>query len=206
MIGWEDILNEYLEGRLLRADVEALRWKIQLSPAARAEVERDLKLVDDLAATAASVVPGAQGLERLRGKLHAHASVVAPEQWHWTDAGPVSSTAAAETSDATDGELAALTNELQELGRSIAVPQGAPQRLIAMLRRAETPEFSDMQTEAVDEPMRLFPAESSLRIDALAASKDVEPVDEDFPGDAAKKPERTDDPESRGGPRGPAKD
>jgi len=45
---WDDTLNAYLEGRALRADAEDLLMRINLGPAERDQIERSLRLSDEL--------------------------------------------------------------------------------------------------------------------------------------------------------------
>lgn len=48
MPDWEDILNAYLEGRGLRADAEDLLMRLHLSAPDREQIERSLRLADEI--------------------------------------------------------------------------------------------------------------------------------------------------------------
>ena len=51
MADWEDILNAYLEGRGLRADAEDLLMRLHLSVQDREQIERSLRLSDEITAS-----------------------------------------------------------------------------------------------------------------------------------------------------------
>jgi hypothetical protein len=51
MPDWEDILNAYLEGRGLRADAEDLLMRLHLSAQDREQIERSLRLSDEITAS-----------------------------------------------------------------------------------------------------------------------------------------------------------
>ena len=59
---WEDILNAYLEGRGLRADAEDLLMRLHLRPQDREQIERSLRLSDEVSAALRPVQPPA-GME-----------------------------------------------------------------------------------------------------------------------------------------------
>ena len=69
---WEETLNAYLEGRGLRADAEDLLMRLHLSPTDRDQIERSLRLTDELTLTLRQAQPPAGAQERLVNKLAAH--------------------------------------------------------------------------------------------------------------------------------------
>ena len=69
---WEETLNAYLEGRGLRADAEDLLMRLHLSPTDRDQIERSLRLTDELTATLRQAQPPVGSQERLVNKLAAH--------------------------------------------------------------------------------------------------------------------------------------
>jgi hypothetical protein len=71
---WEETLNAYLEGRGLRADAEDLLMRLHLSPVDRDQIERSLRLTDELTLTLRQAQPPAGAQQRLVNKLAAHMS------------------------------------------------------------------------------------------------------------------------------------
>ena len=69
---WEETLNAYLEGRGLRADAEDLLMRLHLSPDDRDQIERSLRLTDELTLTLREAQPPAGAQERLINRLAAH--------------------------------------------------------------------------------------------------------------------------------------
>jgi len=69
---WEETLNAYLEGRGLRADAEDLLMRLHLSPDDRDQIERSLRLTDELTLTLREAQPPAGAQERLVDGLAAH--------------------------------------------------------------------------------------------------------------------------------------
>jgi hypothetical protein len=69
---WEETLNAYLEGRGLRADAEDLLMRLHLSPDDRDQIERSLRLTDELTLTLRQAQPPAGAQERLVDRLEAH--------------------------------------------------------------------------------------------------------------------------------------
>jgi hypothetical protein len=69
MSGWEDVLDAYVEGRASRADAEGLLMRINLSADQREEIERSLRVADQVTA-ALKGAPPVTGMEmRLREAL-----------------------------------------------------------------------------------------------------------------------------------------
>jgi hypothetical protein len=68
---WEETLNAYLEGRGLRADAEDLLMRLHLSPADRDQIERSLRLTDELTATLRQAQPSVGWHDRLLETLRA---------------------------------------------------------------------------------------------------------------------------------------
>ena len=93
---WEDILNAYLEGRGLRADAEDLLMRLHLRAQDREQIERSLRLSDEVTAALRPIQPPAGMETRLAAGLRAcgaPASVPADWELHGT------STATATTSE-----------------------------------------------------------------------------------------------------------
>jgi hypothetical protein len=66
---WEDVMDAYLEGRASRADAEGLLMRINLSAEQREEIERSLRVADEVSA-ALKGAPPVSGMEmRLREAL-----------------------------------------------------------------------------------------------------------------------------------------
>src|SRR5256885_8748585 len=66
---WEDVMDAYLEGRASRADAEGLLMRINLSAADREEIERSLRVADQVTA-ALKGTPAVTGMEmRVREAL-----------------------------------------------------------------------------------------------------------------------------------------
>jgi hypothetical protein len=185
VIGWEDILNEFLEGGLMRADVEALRWKIQLPMEARAVMDRDLRLVDDLGAAGATLVSMATAgaaVGRIADALGRENAIEAPAHWRWEAGVPT----AGQIEDVVAAEDAETVERLTELRKTIPIATGALERLLSRIRAMESPGEGNEQADVGGGSMRLYPAGEDLKLDALAASRDVLEPDT-LPGDAAPK-------------------
>jgi hypothetical protein len=71
MPDWEDILNAYLEGRGLRADAEDLLMRLHLSAQDREQIERSLRLADEIHAALRPIQPPADLQARLTAVLSA---------------------------------------------------------------------------------------------------------------------------------------
>jgi hypothetical protein len=181
---WEDILNQYLEGDVLRADVESLRWKIALPDAARDEIDRDLKLVDDLYAAAELVAPPAGAADRLIEAIRRAPAPKMPSHWRMTAGGP----AAIKPVEPEDDEIGLdrvkdfteIENELTDLGKSIPYPEGAVERLFSRLGPQSDSPAGETGGEVGKDtgPIMLFPPNANLKPDALAASKETEEEEE----------------------------
>ncbi len=190
MIDWEDILSEFLTGDVMRADVEALRWKIQLPPEARMVVDRDLQLVDDLAAIGANMTPADgqtdKALDRALTAIRQIGKFVTPAHWKWVDGIPSVATA----EPAVDAQDTALADRLADLGRSIPIPSQAMAR--ALSRIEETPMSGELREAAGtgDNSMRLFPAGAEQQTDVLAASDETLPIE---PSSTLEAPDGIDD-------------
>jgi hypothetical protein len=187
VIGWEDIFNEFLEGGLMRADAEALRWRIQLPAQVRAAMDRDLRLADDLGALGGMIEPAmataGDAIGRITDALGRESEVQAPGHWRWEAGVPT----AGRADDAIATEDAALEGRLTDLGKSMPIADGAMERLVK--RISEVDIAADLEeSAAIADPMRLYPEGEELKIDALAASKDVLPVE---PPSGAAEPKNT---------------
>jgi hypothetical protein len=69
---WDETLNAYLEGRTLRADAEDLLMRLHLDPADRDQIERSLRLTDELTLALRQIEPPHAGAEsRLLAALRA---------------------------------------------------------------------------------------------------------------------------------------
>lgn len=68
---WEETLNAYLEGRTLRADAEDLLMRLHLAPADRDQIERSLRLTDELTLALRQIQPPAGTESRLLTALRA---------------------------------------------------------------------------------------------------------------------------------------
>jgi hypothetical protein len=68
---WEETLNAYLEGRTLRADAEDLLMRLHLAPDDRDQIERALRLTDELTLTLRQIQPPANSEARLLTALRA---------------------------------------------------------------------------------------------------------------------------------------
>ena len=60
---WDETLNAYLEGRTLRADAEDLLMRLHLDPADRDQIERSLRLTDELTLALRQIEPPPAGAE-----------------------------------------------------------------------------------------------------------------------------------------------
>ena len=60
---WDETLNAYLEGRTLRADAEDLLMRLHLDPADRDQIERSLRLTDELTLALRQIQPPPAGAE-----------------------------------------------------------------------------------------------------------------------------------------------
>jgi len=60
---WDETLNAYLEGRTLRADAEDLLMRLHLDPADRDQIERSLRLTDELTLALRQIQPPRAGAE-----------------------------------------------------------------------------------------------------------------------------------------------
>jgi len=187
VIGWEDILNEFLEGGLVRADAEALRWKIQLPTEARAAMDRDLQLVDDLGAMGGVMNPSAAtagaAIGRIFDVLARESAIEAPAHWRWEAGVPT----AGRMDDVVAKEDAELAGQLADIGKSMPIAAGALDRLVQRIRDIELSGELDPGQEDCD-AMRIFPAGQELKFDALAASKDVLPPQTPPAGEEPRKP------------------
>ena len=70
-LNWEDVLNAYLEGRGLRADAEDLLMRLHLGADEREQIERSLRLADEVTTSMRGVEPSPGLGERLTGALSA---------------------------------------------------------------------------------------------------------------------------------------
>ena len=68
---WEETLNAYLEGRTLRADAEDLLMRLHLSADDRDQIERSLRLTDELTLALRQIQPPANSESRLLTALRA---------------------------------------------------------------------------------------------------------------------------------------
>src|SRR3954469_2770773 len=68
---WEETLNAYLEGRTLRADAEDLLMRLHLAADDRDEIERSLRLADELTLALRQIQPPAGAEARLLNTLRA---------------------------------------------------------------------------------------------------------------------------------------
>jgi hypothetical protein len=68
---WEETLNAYLEGRTLRADAEDLLMRLHLAPSDRDQIERSLRLTDELTLALRQIQPPAGAESRLLAALGA---------------------------------------------------------------------------------------------------------------------------------------
>ena len=83
MPDWEDILNAYLEGRGLRADAEDLLMRLHLRAEDREQIERSLRLGDEIAAALRPIQPPADMDKRLVSQLRAcPAPQGVPSDWN----------------------------------------------------------------------------------------------------------------------------
>lgn len=78
---WEDILNAYLEGRGLRADAEDLLMRLHLSAQDREQIERSLRLADEITGALRPIQPPAGMESRIVGQLRACAAPAVPGDW-----------------------------------------------------------------------------------------------------------------------------
>jgi hypothetical protein len=79
---WEDVLNQYLEGTRLRADAEDLLMQLQRTPAEREEIERSLRLADEVTAAVREPTPSAEFEATLLRTLRAcPAPATMPQGW-----------------------------------------------------------------------------------------------------------------------------
>jgi hypothetical protein len=85
---WEETLDAYLEGRSLRADAEDLLMRLHLSADDRDEIERSLRLTDELTLTLRQAQPPTGAEQRLLNQLRACAvPAELPEDWRVTESG-----------------------------------------------------------------------------------------------------------------------
>jgi hypothetical protein len=115
---WEDILNAYLEGKGLRADAEDLRFRLHLSAEEREQIERALRVADQIDAALKPIQPpaefGARVTTALRG-CPAPASL--PQSWQASGSGFISDRPArSDQDDLVDAAIEGLasTAELQD--------------------------------------------------------------------------------------------
>jgi hypothetical protein len=139
---WEETLNAYLEGRGLRADAEDLLMRLQLSPSERDQIERSLRLTDELTVTLrqAQLPAGAQG--RMLGTLRAcPAPAELPLAWEMSEAGM---TTAVSTASADEDLLDAAIEGRIPLSKLVAMrdagqlSESAVEALEALQGAAET--------------------------------------------------------------------
>jgi hypothetical protein len=78
---WEDILNAYLEGRGLRADAEDLLMRLHLRAQDREQIERSLRLCDEITGALRPIQPPAGMETRLVGQLRARPAPTATPDW-----------------------------------------------------------------------------------------------------------------------------
>jgi len=78
---WEDILNAYLEGRGLRADAEDLLMRLHLRAQDREQIERSLRLSDEVTGALRPIQPPAGMETRIVGQLRACAAPAVPGDW-----------------------------------------------------------------------------------------------------------------------------
>jgi hypothetical protein len=82
---WEETLNAYLEGRGLRADAEELLMRLHLSPDDRDQIERSLRLTDELTLTLRQAQPPVGWHDRLLERLRAcPVPAELPQAWQAT--------------------------------------------------------------------------------------------------------------------------
>jgi hypothetical protein len=81
---WEDILNAYLEGRGLRADAEDLLMRLHLRPQDREQIERSLRLSDEITGALRPIQPPAGMETRVAEQLRACAAPAVPGDWNLT--------------------------------------------------------------------------------------------------------------------------
>jgi hypothetical protein len=85
---WEETLDAYVEGRSLRADAEDLLMRLHLSADDRDEIERSLRLTDELTLTLRQAQPPIGAEQRLLNQLRACAVPAdLPEDWGMTESG-----------------------------------------------------------------------------------------------------------------------
>src|SRR5690242_4670127 len=78
---WEDILNAYLEGRGLRADAEDLLMRLHLRAQDREQIERSLRLSDEITGALRPIQPPAGMETRIASQLRACAAPTVPTGW-----------------------------------------------------------------------------------------------------------------------------
>ena len=102
---WDDTLNAYLEGRALRADAEDLLMRINLGPAERDQIERSLRLSDEVTKALRGIELPVGGGERMVGRLRKVAPMSMPRHWTTTAAGDVVRAADAPPLPASEDDL-----------------------------------------------------------------------------------------------------
>ena len=83
---WEDVLYAYLEGRAARADAEDLLLRLHLTADEREEIERSLRLADEVTAAVRAPAPSASFEARLSTAIR-DCPVPANLPQGWTRAG-----------------------------------------------------------------------------------------------------------------------
>jgi hypothetical protein len=104
---WEETLNAYLEGRTLRADAEDLLMRLHLSPGDRDQIERSLRLTDELTLTLRQIQLPAGADVRLRNALRACPAPadLPPHGWRTIESGELARPAASQAILAEDDLL-----------------------------------------------------------------------------------------------------
>jgi hypothetical protein len=111
---WDDVLNGYLEGHRLRADAEELLMRQHLAPDERDQIERSLRLADEVTAAVREPTPSAGFEARLIESLRAcPAPATMPQGWVESAGGEYVSNRPAPASgdDLVDAALEALAAE-----------------------------------------------------------------------------------------------
>jgi hypothetical protein len=108
---WEDILNAYLEGKGLRADAEDLRLRLHLSGEEREQIERALRVADQIDAALKPIQPPAGIEARLSAGLGACAAPASlPAAWQASGSDFVRGTSArSDEDDLLDAAIEGLT-------------------------------------------------------------------------------------------------
>jgi hypothetical protein len=169
---WEDVLNAYLEGRGLRADAEELLMRLHLSPEERGEIERSLRLADEVRAAVGQPTPRIEFEGRLVESLRACAAPAALPAWVRRGAEFVGTPSPDAEDEGDDGGDA----ETIEAIRAEAVPE--PDAGMAGRLRDKLRAFMNSEAGEIDERVaeRLMGGKRAVRRadvpDVLAAEED----------------------------------